>query len=139
MPRASERDVVRITGANASLSDDLRTRQRRYLWSMAVRTIAFIAAVALLHGWARWVGVLLAVVLPWFAVVVANLGRSSRVAAPLPSAPDRTRALTTGADDRVRTVVGTASDAAPSDLPHAEPPFVAGEDGPVQLTASRRT
>ena len=38
---------------------------------MAIRTVCFVAAVPL-QGWARWTAVLMAVLLPYFAVVMAN-------------------------------------------------------------------
>ncbi len=66
--------VYRITGAQTSLSDEQRGRARRYLWSMGVRTACFLAAIVA-HGWLRWILVLAALVLPWMAVVTANVGR----------------------------------------------------------------
>jgi len=66
--------VYRITGAQTSLSDEQRGRTRRYLWSMGLRTACFLGAIVA-HGWLRWVLVLAALVLPWMAVVTANVGR----------------------------------------------------------------
>lgn len=65
-------DAVRITSVASGRSEDISHRQRNYLLAMAVRVVAFVAAVALLDGWARWVGVVLAVFLPYVAVVFAN-------------------------------------------------------------------
>ncbi len=152
MPRVNDREVVRITGANPGLGADVRTRQRRYLISMAVRTVAFVAAVALLRGWARWLGVVVAVVLPWFAVVIANVGRSSRVVAPLQPGSNPARTLTAGAaepDRRTVTVPGTArsgngepsSSLRTQQSPEAQITDTALVDtpqGPVHLTGSRR-
>lgn len=44
---------------------------RQYLWTMALRTVCFVGAF-FLDGWLRWVCVVLAVVLPYFAVVLVN-------------------------------------------------------------------
>ena len=49
-------------------------RMRRYAIQMGVRTVCFIAAVAIDH-WTRWVLLAAAVVLPYFAVLLANVGR----------------------------------------------------------------
>ena len=65
-------DAVRITTARSSAADDMRSRQRRYAWSMSIRLVCFIAAVAVGPGVLRWVLVAAAVFLPLFAVVMAN-------------------------------------------------------------------
>lgn len=69
MPRRDE--VYQITGARqaASVGRDFRTR--RYLISMAIRTVCFLGAV-FVHGWLRWVMIAGAIVLPYVAVVMAN-------------------------------------------------------------------
>ena len=77
-----------VTSAPQSLQDDQSYRMRRYLLSMGTRTACFLLAVlfiAVLH-WtvAGWVMVVGAVVLPYFAVVMANVSRS-RFSAPLGS------------------------------------------------------
>ena len=46
----------------------------RYLFSMGIRTVCFVAAV-LTHGWLRWVLIFLALALPYVSVVFANGGR----------------------------------------------------------------
>ena len=69
-----DRDAVRITTAPASRSEDIAGRQRRYVISMTIRTLAFIAAVAVGPGWLRWVLIGAALVLPYVAVVMANAG-----------------------------------------------------------------
>lgn len=66
---------VRITEAPANAADDIRSRQRRYLWSMALRTACVVAAVLTVGTWAFWVALAGAVVLPYVAVVVANVAR----------------------------------------------------------------
>lgn len=140
-------DVVSITGARESLSDDMRARQRRYLVSMGVRTVAFVSAVAFLHGWARWTGVALAVVLPWIAVVGANITRGGAQPAPRRvSRPDQ-RALTAEparpapvvVSGAVRTTDGSgAASGATTSSRSSEPPTAPGPDGPVELTTTRR-
>ncbi len=64
-------EVHSITGAQSSLNDDIGPRMRRYLLSMSIRTLCFIAAV-LTTGPLRWVMVAGAVLLPYVAVVMAN-------------------------------------------------------------------
>jgi Flp pilus assembly protein TadB len=67
-------DAVRITTARTSAAEDMRSRQRRYAVSMGIRTVCFVAAVAVGPGVLRWVLVAAAVFLPLFAVVMANAG-----------------------------------------------------------------
>ena len=67
-------DVVRITTARSSATDDMKSRQRRYLLAMGIRTVCFFAAVLVGAGVLRWVLVLAAVFLPFLAVVVAFSG-----------------------------------------------------------------
>jgi hypothetical protein len=52
----------------------MRSRQKRYAWSMSIRLVCFVAAVAVGPGVLRWVLVAAAVFLPLFAVVMANAG-----------------------------------------------------------------
>lgn len=76
--------VFRITGARQSLEDDVRGRQRRYVISMAVRTLAVILA-ATLWGVERHVAIValvLGALLPYVAVVVANAGRENAPSLP---------------------------------------------------------
>jgi hypothetical protein len=76
--KQKEPEVYSITGTRASLDDDMGKRMRKYLISMSIRTACFIGAV-FAAGPLRWVLVVAAVVLPYFAVVVANAG-GNRVA-----------------------------------------------------------
>ncbi|MEU0117774.1 DUF3099 domain-containing protein [Streptomyces bobili] len=85
--------VFRITGARQSLQDDVRGRQRRYVISMSVRTVAVILAATLwnVERHVAVVALVLGVVLPYVAVVIANAGRenapglpSTFVTAPVP-------------------------------------------------------
>ncbi len=63
--------AIRITTASSSRHEDIAARQRRYVLSMSLRTVCFIGAV-IADGWLRWVLVGAAVLLPYFAVVMAN-------------------------------------------------------------------
>lgn len=69
--RAAHDRAIRITTASTSRQEEISQRQRRYVLSMSLRTVCFIAAV-LTEGWIRWVLVAGAVVLPYVAVVMAN-------------------------------------------------------------------
>lgn len=70
------KEIHDITSAQQGLSSDLPTRQRRYLISMVIRTIFFVAAV-FLPSPIRWFCVVGALILPYFAVVMANAGRET--------------------------------------------------------------
>jgi hypothetical protein len=63
---------VRITTAGTSRSDEIAARQRRYVFSMGIRTVCFIAAVLVGPNWFRWVLIAAALFLPYVAVVMAN-------------------------------------------------------------------
>jgi Flp pilus assembly protein TadB len=63
---------VRITTAAASRDDDIRMRQRRYIISMGIRTVCFVAAVIVGHGLIMWLLIVAALLLPYVAVVMAN-------------------------------------------------------------------
>ena len=73
--------VYRITAAQTPLSEDIRGRTRRYLYSMGLRTLCFIGAT-IASGPLRWVLIVGACVLPYLAVVFANAGRAAADAAP---------------------------------------------------------
>lgn len=77
--------VFRITGARTGLQEDVRGRQRRYVISMSVRTVAVLLAVVLwnVERYVAIVALVLGVVLPYVAVVIANAGREN--APKLPS------------------------------------------------------
>jgi Flp pilus assembly protein TadB len=80
---------VSITSARASRSSEIKHRQNRYLFSMAVRTACFVGAVVT-TGVLRWVLVAAAFVLPYIAVVMANASERRRTPGP----------ASFGADDR---------------------------------------
>ena len=72
-------EVVRITGARSSLTDDVRGRQRRYMIAMAVRTLCVILAVVLWNE-SRIVAIIAlagGIFIPYLAVVIANAGREN--------------------------------------------------------------
>ena len=71
-----EDEVHDITSAQPGLSTDLPVRQRRYLISMLIRTAFFVAAVFVPNPY-RWFCIIAALVLPYFAVVMANAGREN--------------------------------------------------------------
>jgi hypothetical protein len=76
--------VHRITGARRGLEEDVRGRQRRYVISMLIRTVAVLATV-LLWNVSRPLSVVtlvLGLVLPYIAVVVANAGRENAPSLP---------------------------------------------------------
>ncbi|GGT53249.1 hypothetical protein GCM10010271_66560 [Streptomyces kurssanovii] len=77
-------EVFRITGARQGLADDVRGRQRRYVISMSIRTVAVILA-AVLWNVERHVAIValaLGVLLPYISVVIANAGRENAPSLP---------------------------------------------------------
>ncbi|WP_328539502.1 DUF3099 domain-containing protein [Streptomyces sp. NBC_00344] len=85
MRKQNSAEVFRITGARQGLAEDIRGRQRRYVVSMAVRTVAVILT-AVLWNVERPVAIatlVLGAVLPYVAVVIANAGRANTP--PLPT------------------------------------------------------
>jgi len=73
---ADEKEVFDITSAPKALSQDQAGRQKRYFISMMIRTVCFILTVILPSPY-RWIALFGAVVLPYFAVVIANAGRET--------------------------------------------------------------
>ncbi|MEU0597347.1 DUF3099 domain-containing protein [Streptomyces sp. NPDC006393] len=71
--------VFRITGARTGLQEDVRGRQRRYVISMSIRTVSVLLAVALwnVERYVAIVALVLGLVLPYIAVVIANAGREN--------------------------------------------------------------
>jgi hypothetical protein len=73
------RDQVQVvTQARRSKSDDIRHRERRYLLMMSIRVVCFVAAFLLFinhAGWLTAIPAVGAIVIPYFAVVLANGGR----------------------------------------------------------------
>ncbi len=69
-------DISSITALPKSPQDDRRIRMRRYLIAMAIRLVC-IGLCFVVEGWWLAVFALGAVVLPYFAVVLANTGGES--------------------------------------------------------------
>ncbi|GAB2741643.1 DUF3099 domain-containing protein [Nocardioides pakistanensis] len=64
--------AVRITTATRSRSENVAARQRRYIISMAVRTVSFVLAVVFAGTFLMWVFIVASFLLPYVAVIVAN-------------------------------------------------------------------
>ncbi|MBB5789456.1 DUF3099 domain-containing protein [Jiangella mangrovi] len=93
--------VPSVTTAAAPHSDDLASRQRRYLIMMGIR-IACLPLAVVTQGWLRWVFILGAVVLPYVAVVIANAASQPRRSALSPVVPPPRLALPPGASTKDR-------------------------------------
>ncbi|MFJ8713006.1 DUF3099 domain-containing protein [Streptomyces violaceus] len=95
--------VFRITGARTGLQEDVRGRQRRYVISMTVRTISVILAATLwnVERHVAIVALVLGLVLPYVAVVIANAGRENAPSLPstFVAAPTRPMIAPPGAQD----------------------------------------
>jgi hypothetical protein len=77
--RSREPEAVRITSAAASRNDDIAARQKRYLYSMGIRTVCFVGAIFAALADLTWLWPILivaALVLPYVAVVMANAANS---------------------------------------------------------------
>ncbi|MFE4372156.1 DUF3099 domain-containing protein [Streptomyces sp. NPDC056835] len=77
-------EVFRITEARRGLAEDVGGRQRRYVISMVVRTLAVIATVILWNVElpVAIVTLVLGMLLPYVAVVIANAGRENVTSLP---------------------------------------------------------
>ncbi|WP_228994260.1 DUF3099 domain-containing protein [Streptomyces sp. DH8] len=77
-------EVIRITGARQGLTEDVRGRQRRYVISMSVRTVSVVLAAVLwnVERHVAIVALVLGVLLPYIAVVIANAGRENVTSLP---------------------------------------------------------
>jgi hypothetical protein len=123
--KQKDAQVFRITGARQGLAEDVRGRQRRYVISMLVRTLAVILTVVLwnVERPLAIVTLIVGMVLPYVAVVIANAGREN--AKDLPSSfalgnrhpelgpGDRDRDAGQGDDER-----GPRDDSRPTAPPH---------------------
>ncbi|MFL6112505.1 MAG: DUF3099 domain-containing protein [Catenulispora sp.] len=68
--------VYGITDAQKPLSQDIRSRESKYLMAMGIRVVAFLLIVILPIAWPWKIGLaVLALALPYIAVVYANGGR----------------------------------------------------------------
>jgi hypothetical protein len=81
--------VISVTSAQPGRSEDLDSRIVRYAWMMSIRIVCFVLAVLTPSPW-RWLFVVGAIALPYFAVVLANAHRSVTQPAAAPYiAPSR--------------------------------------------------
>jgi hypothetical protein len=74
-----------VTTAAKSPVQERRERERRYLLTMGLRVLCFIAAIVLFAVGPRWAGFIAAagsLVLPWVAVVAANAAPKRTAASP---------------------------------------------------------
>ncbi|NBE52349.1 DUF3099 domain-containing protein [Streptomyces boluensis] len=94
-------EVFRITGARQGLADDVRGRQRRYVISMSVRTVAVILAAVLwnVERHVAIVALVLGVLLPYISVVIANAGRENAPSLPSTFVPTPVRPMLTKAPE----------------------------------------
>ncbi|MFI6564220.1 DUF3099 domain-containing protein [Streptomyces sp. NPDC050534] len=76
--------VFRITGARTGLAEDVRARQRRYVIAMSVRTLSVVLAIVLwdVERYIAMAALVLGLLLPYVAVVIANAGRERPPALP---------------------------------------------------------
>ncbi|MET7282699.1 DUF3099 domain-containing protein [Kribbella sp. NPDC005582] len=68
--------VISVTSAQPGRSEDLDTRIVRYAAMMGLRVACFVLAVFTPSPW-RWLFVVGAVFLPYFAVVLANVAKTA--------------------------------------------------------------
>ncbi|MGY6021822.1 DUF3099 domain-containing protein [Streptomyces spinosirectus] len=82
--RGGSGQVFRITGARTALAEDVRGRQRRYLIAMTVRTLSVVLAIVLwdVERYVAMAALVLGLLLPYIAVVIANAGRERPPALP---------------------------------------------------------
>ncbi|PNE41703.1 MULTISPECIES: DUF3099 domain-containing protein [Streptomyces] len=96
-------ETFRITGARQGLTEDVRGRQRRYVISMAVRTLA-VVLTAVLWNVERPIAIATLVIglgLPYIAVVIANAGRENVPSLPSTLVTPTRPALTEGPAESV--------------------------------------
>ncbi len=94
---------VRITTASAGAGADIASRQKRYVITMGVRTLCFVAVavLAMTHagpGWLPWIFVVGAVFLPYVAVVMANAASTKSDGFELRDDSSQDKQLPPGAD-----------------------------------------
>jgi hypothetical protein len=117
-PRSDQAYLV--TEARESRSAEISQRERRYLLLMGIRVVCFIITVVLVVNHVGWLAVLPAagaIVLPYFAVVVANARRQTGAGSLRPyqpNLPDRR-----APDPGPRPVPGEVADE-PADEPAGE-------------------
>lgn len=101
--RGEKGDAVRITTAAASRNADIAARQKRYLWSMSLRSACFVGAVVAALADLNWLWPVLiagAIVLPYIAVVLANAATTRTDAFQLRAGPGAHPELSAGPGPR---------------------------------------
>ncbi|MET1061239.1 MAG: DUF3099 domain-containing protein [Nocardioides sp.] len=93
-------EAVRITTAPRSRAEDIAARQKRYIYSMGLRTVCFVGAVVVGGGWLMWAFLVGAIFLPYVAVVMANAGPGRNTDAALRQVGGAERELSPGASER---------------------------------------
>ncbi|MFF1642188.1 DUF3099 domain-containing protein [Streptomyces sp. NPDC058246] len=120
MRKQSNVQVFRITGARQGLDEDVRGRQRRYVISMSVRTVAVILAATLwnVERPVALVALVLGLVLPYVAVVIANAGRENAPSLPstFVAAPNRPMIAPPREDGFAESVPGDGPEDIPEDV-----------------------
>ena len=79
--RRPQDEAVRITTAASSRNADIAVRQKRYLFSMTLRSLCFVGAIVAALAGVGWLWPILiagALVLPYVAVVMANATMNKR-------------------------------------------------------------
>ncbi|WP_051853206.1 DUF3099 domain-containing protein [Streptomyces aureocirculatus] len=114
MRNRSSAQVFRITGARQGLADDVRGRQRRYVISMSVRTVSVIAAAVLwnVERHVAVVALVLGILLPYVAVVIANAGRENAPSLPSTFVPAPSRPMLPPTAPRERAAEAASEDPA---------------------------
>ncbi|WP_042166483.1 DUF3099 domain-containing protein [Streptomyces sp. NBRC 110035] len=127
--------VFRITGARTGLQEDVRGRQRRYVISMIVRTISVILAATLwnVERHVAIVALVLGMVLPYVAVVIANAGRENSPSLPSAHLTPQARPMITSSRTNDGAAESGTEDVAPGPSPGArterpEPSWPSGHD-----------
>ncbi|WP_051298455.1 DUF3099 domain-containing protein [Arthrobacter castelli] len=69
----SAETVHNITDARTAHTDEMRSRMIKYSVSMGIRVVCLIL-VFVVSGWLQWAFIVGAIVLPYFAVIIANGG-----------------------------------------------------------------
>jgi Flp pilus assembly protein TadB len=76
MPR-HRREVYRVTSLQPEPSAEFVSRERTYLVMMGVRMVAIVVAVVV-SGPLRWIAIAMGVLIPYFAVIIANQTNSKK-------------------------------------------------------------
>ena len=106
-PKHGDEAPIRITTASQGVSADIAARQKRYVITMAVRTLCFVVVAILAitragPGWLPWIFVVGAVFLPYIAVVMANAGTTKSDGFELRHGSSQDRELPRGTDSELK-------------------------------------